>query len=71
MYNDTEMFVDPLSLVLKSHAVIVRCNDMAPPRFEIRGYWYCLYSGGGLGECHDPGLIPISLPELGPDKHVK
>jgi hypothetical protein len=31
-FNDTEVFVDPISLVIKTAAAPVRCNDIARPR---------------------------------------
>ncbi len=36
-FNDTEVFVDPISLVIKTAAAPVRCNDIAPPEMEVRG----------------------------------
>ncbi len=35
-FNDTEVFVDPISLVIKTAAAPVRCNDIAPPRWYDR-----------------------------------
>ncbi len=36
-FNDTEVFVDPISLVIKTAAAPVRCNDIAPPRWKLGG----------------------------------
>jgi hypothetical protein len=36
-FNDTEVFVDPISLVIKTAAAPVRCNDIAPPKMETGG----------------------------------
>jgi hypothetical protein len=37
MFNDTEVFVDPISLVIKTAAAPVRCNDIVPPRWKLGG----------------------------------
>ncbi len=42
-FNDTEVFVDPISLVIKTAAAPVRCNDIAPPRWRLGGKWYCSF----------------------------
>jgi hypothetical protein len=34
MYNGTAMFVDPISYILRTHAVPIKCTDVAPPRFN-------------------------------------
>ncbi len=31
-FNNSEVFMDPISLVIKTAAVPVRCNDIASPR---------------------------------------
>jgi hypothetical protein len=36
-FNETEVFVDPISLVIKTAAAPVRCNDIAPPRWKLGG----------------------------------
>ncbi len=36
-FNDTEVFVDPISLVIKTAAAPVRCNEIAPPEVEAGG----------------------------------
>jgi hypothetical protein len=38
-FNDTEVFVDPISLVIKTTAAPVKCNDIAPPRWKLGGKW--------------------------------
>ena len=38
---------------------VVKCNDVAPPRFLIEGAWYCSYESG-LRECHAPRTFPLS-----------
>jgi hypothetical protein len=35
--NGTDVFIDPILYIVKSHAVPVRCTDIAPPRFLIGG----------------------------------
>jgi hypothetical protein len=43
--NGTNMFVDPLSFVMKAAAAPVRCNDIAPPRWRFNGRWRSQRSG--------------------------
>jgi hypothetical protein len=33
--NGTEVFVDPISYVIKSASSPVNCNDIAPPRYKV------------------------------------
>jgi hypothetical protein len=33
MLNRTEVFIDPISYVIKSACSPVHCNDIAPPRY--------------------------------------
>ncbi len=35
--NGTNVFVDPISFVIKAVAAPVRCNDVAPPRWRLNG----------------------------------
>jgi hypothetical protein len=64
VFNGTDVFIDPISYIIKSHAVPVRCTDIAPPRFLIGGRWYCLFEGRGLSECHSPLNIPVATVEI-------
>jgi hypothetical protein len=64
VFNGTDVFVDPISYIIMTHAVPVRCTDIAPPRFLIGGRWYCLFEGRGLSECHSPLNIPIATVEI-------
>jgi hypothetical protein len=64
VFNGTDVFVDPISYIIKTHAVPVRCTDIAPPRFLIGGRWYCLFKGRGLSECHSPLNIHIATVEI-------
>ena len=59
VYNETEVFVDPINWVIKPIGTTVHCSDVAPPRFLIAGNWYCQYKGL-LMECHEPALLPIT-----------
>jgi hypothetical protein len=69
--NGTDIFLDPISDIIKTHAVPVRCKDIAPPRFLIGGRWYCLYEGRGLSECHSPLNIPVATVEIEQDSSPK
>jgi hypothetical protein len=42
-FDSSEVFVDPISLVIKTAAATVRCNDIALPRWKLRGKWYCSF----------------------------
>jgi hypothetical protein len=42
-WNGPSLFVDPVRYVLKSAASPIRCDDIAPPRWNIAGRWYCSY----------------------------
>ena len=57
-YNGSEVFVDPISAVIKPMGTIVTCNDIAPPRFQLEGAWYCMHDGT-LRECHAPRIFPL------------
>jgi hypothetical protein len=65
--NGTDIFVDPISYIIKTHAVPVRCTDIVPPRFLIGGCWYSLFEGRGLSECHSPLNIPVATVEIDQD----
>ena len=56
-YNNTDVFIDPISFVIKAAAAPVRCNDIAPPRWRLNGRWYCAYPQ--IRDCSEPGRIPI------------
>jgi hypothetical protein len=71
MYNGTAMYVDPISYILRTHAVPIKCTDVAPPRFNIGGRWYCLIENRGLSECHEPLTLPISPVDIGQEQEEK
>jgi hypothetical protein len=48
--NGTEVFVDPISYVIKIAGSPIHCNDISPPRYKVGGKWYCSYPD--LRECH-------------------
>jgi hypothetical protein len=52
----TEVFVDPISNIIKTAGSPVHCNDITPPRYKVGGKWYCSYPE--LSECHDPAMLP-------------
>ncbi len=56
-YNGTDVFIDPISFVIKAAATPVRCNDIAPPRWRLNRQWYCAYPQ--IRDCGEPGRIPI------------
>ena len=39
VFNGSDVFVDPISLVIKPMSTVVRCNEVAPPRFLSEGAW--------------------------------
>jgi hypothetical protein len=55
--NGTNVFVDPISSVIKAAAAPVRCNDIAPPRRRLNGRWYCAFPE--IRDCAEPGRIPM------------
>jgi hypothetical protein len=56
-YNGTDVFIDPISFVIKAAATPVRCNDIAPPHWRLNRRWYCAYPQ--IRDCGEPGRIPI------------
>ncbi len=55
--NGTNVFVNPISFVIKAAAAPVRCNDVAPPRWRLNGRWYCAFPA-------PPPLSTHALPML-------
>ncbi len=55
--NGTHVVVDPKSFVIKAAAAPVRCNDIAPPRWRLKGRWYCAYLQ--IKDCAEPGGVSI------------
>jgi hypothetical protein len=55
--NGTNVFVDPISFVIKAAAAPLRCNDVAPPRWRLNGRWYCAFPE--IRDCAEPGRIPM------------
>jgi hypothetical protein len=41
--STSEVFVNPINLVIKTAAVPVRCNDIAPTHWKIGEKWYCSF----------------------------
>jgi hypothetical protein len=56
--NNTNLFVDPISFVIKAAASPVRCNDIGPPRWKLGGKWYCAFPQ--IRDCGEPGQIPMT-----------
>jgi hypothetical protein len=55
--NNTHLFVDLISFVMKAVAAPVRCNDIAPPRWRLNRRWYCAFPQ--IRDCAKPGRIPV------------
>jgi hypothetical protein len=51
------VFVNPMSFVIKAAASLVRCNDVAPLRWRLNGRWYCALPE--IRDCAEPGNIPM------------
>jgi hypothetical protein len=48
---------EKISLVIKTAAAPVRCNDIAPLRWKLGGKWY--YSFPALRDCAEPAQLPV------------
>jgi hypothetical protein len=56
--DGTEVFIDPISYVIKTTRSPVHCNDITPhSATRWGGKWYCSYPE--LRECHDPAMLPV------------
>ncbi len=55
--NGTNVFVDPISFVIKAAAAPVRCTDIATLRWRLNGRWYCAFPE--IKDCAEPGKIPM------------
>jgi hypothetical protein len=74
--NGTDVFVDPISYVIKSAGSPIHCNDVATPRYKVGGKWYCSYPE--LKECHDPAMLlvdevkndPVEVNDIGLGKSI-
>jgi hypothetical protein len=51
-----EVYVDPLSLVIRWSATPVKCRKRAPPRWKIGREWFCRYPE--IRPCNGPGPLP-------------
>jgi hypothetical protein len=56
-WNNTSLYVNPISYVIKSAASPTRCNNIAPPRWKIAGRWYSAYPS--IRECAPPRDLPV------------
>ena len=61
-WGNSSVFVDPISLVIKTAASPTRCNDIAPPRYFIAGKWYCAYPA--IRECAIPKDLPVEAIQI-------
>jgi hypothetical protein len=58
-WNNTSLFVVPISYVIKSAASPTRCNVITPPRWNIAGQWYCAYPS--IREYVAPRDLPVKI----------
>jgi len=56
VHRGEEMYVDPLSLVVRRSATPVKCRKRAPPRWKIGKDWFCGYPE--IRPCNGPGPLP-------------
>jgi hypothetical protein len=56
VHRGEEMYVDPLSLVIRRSATPVKCKRGAPPRWKIGKEWFCGYPE--IRPCNGPGPLP-------------
>ena len=61
-WGNASVFVDPISFVIKTAASPTRCNDIAPPRWNIAGRWYCAYPA--IRECATPMDLPVEAVKI-------
>ncbi|OBQ32942.1 MAG: hypothetical protein AN484_27560, partial [Aphanizomenon flos-aquae WA102] len=61
-WNNTDLYVDPISFVIQSAGTISRCNDIAPSRFQIAGRWYCMFPE--MRECGAPEELPVQAVKI-------
>jgi hypothetical protein len=52
-----EVFVDPITPVIKTATAPVICNDIAPPRWQLCKR--CYYSFSALKGCTEPAQLPV------------
>jgi hypothetical protein len=56
IHRGEEVYVDPLSLVIRRSATPVKCRKRAPPRWKIGKEWFCGYPE--IRPCNGPGPLP-------------
>jgi len=56
IHRGEEVYVDPLSLVIRRSATPVKCRRGAPPRWKIGKEWFCGYPE--IRPCNGPGPLP-------------
>jgi hypothetical protein len=57
-WNDTSLYVDIISCVLKLAALPTQCNNITLPSWNIARLWYCAYPS--IWECALPRNLPIN-----------
>ena len=56
IHRGEEVYVDPLSLVIRRSATPVKCRKRTPPRWKIGKGWFCGYPE--IRPCNGPGPLP-------------
>ncbi len=64
-WDNTSLFIDPISYVIKSMASPTRCNNIAPPRWNIARWWYCAYPS--IREYVPPRDLPVNALKINED----
>ncbi len=55
-HKGREVYVEPLSLVIRRSATPVKCERRTPPRWKIGKKWFCGYPE--IRPCNGPGPLP-------------
>jgi hypothetical protein len=55
-HQGREVYVEPLSLVIRRSATPVKCERRTPPRWKIGKKWFCGYPE--IRPCNGPGPLP-------------
>ena len=61
-YQNESLFVDPVSLILKTQSRVVPCKALMPTRIKLVDTWYCLLPE--MTECPPPRQITSTIEQL-------